>query len=503
MIFGLSVSIVYLDVTNRIPSQFAAIVMSMQIIPSLLSIVSGAGIVAVGALIVLVSTVLFGRMYCSTVCPLGTYQDLILRLSEKYRHRRLLRYSKRLYGIHYGLFAVMLVGFLFGSVSLLNLFEPFSNYGRMLNTLIAPILVSVNNVAASLLIESNIFLLYDIPHAPVSIAVILVVLSFFGLVTYLSYYHGRLFCNALCPAGALLGLLSRISLFKLVLNESSCTHCKLCEKVCKAQCIDSTEMKLDFSACVGCFNCVDVCHTEGVTFEYRYRSAPGIKPVPVVDSRRIFLRSTALPAMAAFVPFSDSLSAPASEYSEAKTHPVSPPGSVTIHHFSSACTACQLCVSFCPTHVLQPALLGYGLSGILQPRMDFTHSFCNYDCTVCGAVCPTGAILPLAPEDKKRTQIGKAKFIKDDCIVITKKKDCGACSEHCPTKAVKMVPHEGVFLPEVNDEICIGCGACEHACPTVPRKAIFVESNAVHARAKEPEKNRQTARQEVLEEFPF
>ena len=103
-----------------------------------------------------------------------------------------------------------------------------------------------------------------------------------------------------------------------------------------------------------------------------------------------------------------------------------------------------------------------------------------------GNVCPTGAILPLEVSQKNRIQLGKAKFIKTSCIVITEKTECGACSEHCPTKAVKMFPNEGLFLPEINEKICIGCGACEYSCPTKPFKAIYVEGNPIHLIADSP-----------------
>lgn len=127
---------------------------------------------------------------------------------------------------------------------------------------------------------------------------------------------------------------------------------------------------------------------------------------------------------------------------EDRLYPVSPPGSSGIEMFTSRCTACTLCVNACPTNVLQPSTNQYGFAGIMQPRMDFHSGFCNYDCTRCTDVCPTGAIMPLMPEAKKLTQIGKAVFIKENCIVNTEKTACGACSEHCPTKACHMVPFE-------------------------------------------------------------
>jgi ferredoxin len=135
--------------------------------------------------------------------------------------------------------------------------------------------------------------------------------------------------------------------------------------------------------------------------------------------------------------------------------------------------------------------------------MDYITSFCNYECTLCGEVCPTGAILPLPPKEKKLVQLGKAQFVKENCVVYTRKTTCGACSEHCPSKAVNMVPYEGkLTIPKVDDQICIGCGACEYACPTDP-KSIYVEGNQLHLIAEKPKEVKIEDKIDYKEEFPF
>jgi NAD-dependent dihydropyrimidine dehydrogenase PreA subunit len=130
----------------------------------------------------------------------------------------------------------------------------------------------------------------------------------------------------------------------------------------------------------------------------------------------------------------------------------------------------------------------YGLAGIMQPHMDYHVGYCNFDCTICADICPTGAILPIPLEEKKLVQLGKAIFIKENCIVHTDKTDCGACSEVCPTKSCHMVPYEegSLVIPAVLEETCVGCGACEFACPTTPYKAIYVDGNPIHLAAEKP-----------------
>lgn len=189
---------------------------------------------------------------------------------------------------------------------------------------------------------------------------------------------------------------------------------------------------------------------------------------------------------------------------EEKDFPVTPPGASTIRKFTDTCTACHLCVSACPTHVIQPSLTQYGLTGFMQPHMDYHAGFCNFECTICMDVCPAGALLPVSLEEKKLIQLGKAVFIKENCVVETDGTDCGACSEHCPTKAVDMIPyHDGLFIPKVTEDICIGCGACEYACPTKPYKAIFVNGNAVHVNAKKPQQEALDMDIDYTEDFPF
>jgi ferredoxin-type protein NapF len=164
---------------------------------------------------------------------------------------------------------------------------------------------------------------------------------------------------------------------------------------------------------------------------------------------------------------------------------VSPPGAVGAEHLLRHCTACQLCVTVCPSKVLKPAFMEYGAGGMMMPTVSFERGFCNFDCTACAAACPTGALLPLTVEQKHLLQLGRVVFVPERCVVKTNGTSCGACSEHCPTQAVKMVAYKnGLTIPSVDAEICVGCGGCEYICPVRPHRAIYVEGNRIHRQAR-------------------
>jgi len=504
--FFLGISFLFLDFGNIIPLGLHTFLVSTQLVPSLIRTLILFSSASIGLFVVLLLTFLFGRVYCSTICPLGILQDITIRIAKRINRRHRFQFKKPFYTIHYVLFLFTAVFAFAGSMILLNIFEPFSNYGRILSNLVGPSVVLANNTLGNILGLFGLFFLYQIPLLHINIISVTAPLSFLSLVLYLSYNHGRLFCNLLCPAGALLGIISRFSLFKIVIDENNCKECGLCERVCKANCINSDTKKIDFAACVGCFNCIDACPTAGMSYEERWKRTLNILPI-INEGRRRVLKTSILPALSMLLPEigkDSSLDINQKEFDESHIHPISPPGSISVEHFSSFCTACHLCISSCPTQVLFPSFLDYGIAGIFQPKMNYAASYCNFDCVICSQVCPTGAILPIDLNSKKQVQIGKAHFVKDDCIVVTKKKDCGACSEHCPTKAVKMVPYEQrLVIPEVNNEICVGCGACEHACPVQPRKAIYVNSNRVHLTAKKPKTEKIESTFDIKQDFPF
>jgi ferredoxin-type protein NapF len=501
--------LMFVDFRGLVPEKASRWLLYLQFVPSFIKYTFAGVATAVGFIIVIALTILTGRTYCSFLCPLGVLQDVNSRLGGRIKRRyRKYGYKKPYTITRYLILAVVSGVVLLGGTYVLNMLDPYSIFGRFMTYFAKPVVLSINNFAANILGRFDIYTIYKVDIKFFDLAVYAVPVVFVLLVGVLSIRYGRLYCNSVCPVGTLLGLISKISILRIRFEkDSTCTRCGRCAVACKSSCIDFLNRKIDLSRCVNCFNCIDACSSDGISYSpfFIKRKEKPEKEEPVDDSRRKFIAGTALliAGLPTVLKGQDIVTTRVKDSGvrEDRLYPVCPPGSVSIANFTSRCTACSLCISVCPTSVIQPSLDEYGISGIMQPRMNFEKGFCNYECTKCSQICPTGAIMPLKPEAKKLTQIGKAVYIRDNCYVYTERTACGACSEHCPTKAVSMIPFEdGLYIPETHDNICIGCGACEYACPATPYKAIFVDGNPVHEAAQKPETSEM---KNESNDFPF
>lgn len=505
-IFLALTALVFLDPGNSLPPAFSRGVLFLQFVPSLLSFSHGPAPGAAGWLAVAVLTVLAGRVYCSTICPLGTLQDAVGFAARKLRRKAGYRFTKPERTLRYILLACTALPLAVGIGLPLDVLDPFSGFGRIMAHLVRPVVILATNLAAAGLEQFGLYTLARAGWGAVSPLSAGLALALLGLVVWLAATRGRRYCNTVCPVGAVLGLVARVSALRVGLDAAACRECGRCETACKGGCLDLRSLTVDASRCVACCNCLAACPHGAARIEYAWRSKIVAGPD---QGRRDFLVRMSLLGLAGPEGLNaTALQARPTTVPEGISGAVSPPGSVDVGRFTSLCTACHLCVSVCPSRVLTPSLLEYGPEGIMQPRLNNRAGFCNYECTLCSQVCPTGAILPLTPEDKKLTQIGVARFIRENCVVVTDNTSCGACSEHCPTKAVRMVPYPNpankpLVVPEVIPDYCVGCGACEHACPTKPFKAICVDANPVHRRARKPDERKTEFKTNDKAAFPF
>ena len=513
----------FCDFAGVLPQQLHGLA-HIQVVPAILT---GSIGILIGLFLL---TFLFGRVYCSVICPLGILQDIITwftrRGKKKNKKRRWYPYSKPQTILRYSLLAVCVVFLIFGITVPLLYLDPYSNFGRIAVNLFRPVVMEGNNLVNWIALKFHNYNFYHVTLYTVtalSLAIAAVALLVAGIMALL---RGRLYCNTICPVGSLLGLISKFSVFKVKFDQVKCSGCKLCERSCKSQCINSKERTIDYSRCVACFNCLDRCNLDAISYSFAYKKNSkaevviasrqakqsnivksadcfGLRPrndvkeavtVPITAEkpqrpfygmgRRSFLLAS-VGAMAT-LPLIPAWARKGEIVDATKLTPVTPPGSQSLANFMKHCTACHLCITHCPMQVLKPAGFNFGLGYAFKPHLVFYESaYCNYQCTVCSEVCPTGAIKRLTTEQKLVTQIGIAQFDIDRCIVNVEHTSCGACSEHCPTQAVKMEPFkDALTIPHVYDDLCIGCGGCESICPARPVKAINVLANEVHQIAK-------------------
>lgn len=490
-VFFLLLTLLFLDFTGSIHLWFGWLAKTQ-----LVAAVLAANTVAVAMLAVL--TLLFGRVYCSVICPLGVYQDCISNISGRRRgKRRRFRFSAPKSWLRFGVLGVFIIAFFAGVNAVVSLLDPYAAYGRIAAELLAPLYRSANNLLASIAERAGSYVFYSTEvwvKAWTTLAVGAITLLLTGV---LAWRHGRTYCNTICPVGTFLGIISRFSLFRMTINEEKCTKCMACERGCKSSCIDTKNMRIDHSRCVNCFDCIGKCRSGAMKYA---AVKPGRKKVattavavskdedkPGSVSRRNVLsvlgmlavtqtiRSQQLHVDGGLADIEDK------QMPERKTRVV-PPGALSVQNMKDHCTACQLCVSSCPNGVLRPS---NKLSTFMQPEMSFEKGYCRPECVECSQVCPTGAIKPISTADKSASAIGLAVWIKENCVVSVDGVQCNNCEHHCPTGAIVMVAHDAGYsdslkIPVVDKELCIGCGACEYLCPARPFSAMYIEGNARH-----------------------
>ena len=496
-VFFTVITLLLLDFTGTLHAWFGWMA-KVQLLPAVLAV--NAGVVA--ALVLL--TLLFGRVYCSVICPLGVFQDVVSRAAARRRKNRF-RYSRALSWLRYGILALFLVALVAHFKPVSNLLAPYSAYGRIVSNLFAPLYLWGNNLLAYLAERAGSYAFYTVDVWVKGAATLAVAAVTFIVLAVLAWRNGRTYCNTVCPVGTILGLVSRFAVFKPRIDTSKCNGCGLCARNCKASCIDAKTHRIDYSRCVACMDCLEHCRQGAISYTWRH-SAP--KPAAGTDAKgpdrkKSLSRSTAAsvqvvsPAAvttdspvsatvvspAVFAASAASVNAPASPASESSAG-----GKVSRRGFlgvvgllvGSAIQAqekkvdgglafiekkraperstplvppgarslrdflahCTGC-QLCVTVCPNQVLRPSGdLMRLMKPEMSYERGYCRPECTKCAEVCPTGAIRLTDLAEKSSIQIGHSVWIPENCVVRTDGVSCGNCARHCPVGAIHMVPSD-------------------------------------------------------------
>ena len=474
-VFFTLITLLFLDFTGTL-HHWLSWMAKIQFLPAVMAL----NVVVVVALIAL--TLVFGRIYCSIICPLGVFQDLLARLRRK---KNKYSYSKEVKYLRYPMLVVFVLAGVAGVGSLFQLLAPYSAYGRIATMIFQPIWKLGNNLLAMLAERMDSYAFYSIDTWMRSLPVLIIATVTLVVLIILAWRGGRTYCNTICPVGTILSFFSRFSWLKIRFDEDKCKNCSLCSKNCKAACIDFKTHSVDYSRCVVCGNCIESCKFGALRYDHAKIQA---KANSVDTSKRSFLFASAMVTTAAMAQkkkeklMDGGLADIEDKVAPERQTPLTPPGSLSFNNLSTRCTGCQLCVSECPNQVLRPSS---DLMHLMQPTMSYEHGYCRPECTRCSEVCPAGAIKKIDQDEKTSIQIGHAVWIKKNCVVLTDEVECGNCARHCPSGAIEMVPldpenEESPLIPAINEGACIGCGACEYVCPSRPFSAIYVEGHEVH-----------------------
>ncbi|MBQ8677976.1 MAG: 4Fe-4S binding protein [Alphaproteobacteria bacterium] len=367
--------------------------------------------------VVVVLTLLFGRIYCSTLCPLGLLQELLLFLYHPLFHRFKKKSSGNFYQKHYAwhyVLAALLLGAMLGGTALLvRMFDPYSIFGN----------------AAS--------------KARFGLAVVMIL-------AVVVFFRKRFFCVNICPVGAVLGWLSRFALFKIHFAADGCVKCGMCARHCPSGSIDYVNQSINNETCVRCLRCLVPCRKGSII-------GASVQPKPEIPfspaRRRLLISAAVLGAFAGAFKAGASIS---QMVAQKVKRVIVPAGAKNYRDFANRCLNCNLCVGNCPMKIIKKADSEYP-----AVHIDYGENFCKYDCCKCSQVCPSGAIRKIPLSEKQNTQIAVAVVDEDRCI------GCGLCVRECPRSVISKDEEKAM----VDASECIGCGVCASVCPV---KAINI-----------------------------
>jgi len=440
------------------------------------------------------ATALMGRFFCGFICPFGAIHHFASFVKPALKGKALIdaNQTKPDRKIKYFLLIAILCSAIVG-LNISGWFDPISWLFRSMALAVFPAvgnaLIALSNMCAQSDFKVINYVGYAIDFSSSKIFGFnylafqtgFLIGTVFLVLIFLNRIRPRFFCRVFCPLGALLGLCSRYSIIRLDKKEEKCTHCGICSRHCQGAASCEPGKDWQSSECVMCLNCHCLCPQDALSFKLNRPKAVNSN----IDlKRRIILGGI---VTGATLPLLSRLDGQL--YKTAPPQLIRPPGAVAEADFLSRCLRCGLCMKVCPTNGINPAFAEAGLSGFWTPNLLMNYGYCEYTCTLCGSVCPTGAIRKITFKEKSQQpiRIGSAYVDRGRCLPWSGNAPCIVCEEHCPTspKAIALkndviIKSDGrelkVQLPYVDLERCVGCGICQYKCPIKGRPAIVVIS---------------------------
>ena len=390
----------------------------------------------IGALSLIIITLVVGRLFCSWICPLGFLNKAISFI----RFRKSNEEFHPVQNFKYFFLGFLLILALFGFQAI-GLFDPIALTSRSISIIFT---------------ENKFESVYTI-----------IIIVIFILILLANIFKKNFWCNYLCPLGALLGIIANFSVFKIRPIQDKCLNCKVCSVNCIGNANPHKANEFKFSECNLCMLCLDKCPANSIT----YNASKNILDANFQAERRALLATGIISFLS--IPFLNS-------FQRIDNKLIRPPGSAREDLFLSKCINCGLCADVCPNNAIKMAVTESGFEGIFTPYIEPRENYCELMCNACSEVCPTDAINSIDIKDRGQIAMGKAVIRKGRCYAYRDNQHCLQCESVCPLadKAIKVINQNGVGKPVVDYSLCVGCGACENICPAEPAAIIVSPDGA-------------------------